>query len=133
MPYRPLTILALAAAVVAGGACASKGPAGTGGSGSGANVFGDPVLVGIVDFRDVRTRITANGVFEVEGTFVKRTADDARFRWRIEWFDDRGFRLEDPTQSWETVELKGIASQHVKVTAVSTHVATWRVHVELNQ
>ncbi|MFN0206508.1 MAG: DUF1425 domain-containing protein [Planctomycetota bacterium] len=126
--------LVFAAAALAAGACgtARGGPKGPVEPAS-ELVVGDPALVTNIDFRNVRTRVTPNGGVEIEGTFVKRSTPDAAFQWRVEWLDASGFRLDDPTQNWQCVELQGIRGQTVKTTSVPLDVAKWRIHLKKEQ
>lgn len=92
--------------------------------------MGPESLVEKLDFRNIKSRLDLNGMAEVVGTWIKVTTEDVAFRFRVEWFDADGFRMDDPTQAWTAIALKGAAAESVKINAGIRGVARFRMHVE---
>lgn len=121
----------LAIAPLLGGACGALTPKVTNDPAAPFDgLTGDEGVAGVLDFRNIRTRVTANDRMEIEGTFIKKVEADLRFRYKMEWYDAAGFRIDDPTQSFEVVELAGARSVTVRNVAAARRIARWRIRVE---
>lgn len=90
---------------------------------------GDARLGALLDFRNIRSKWNSNGRFELEGTFIKKTQSDLSFLYKMEWYNSAGFRLDDPTQSFEILNLSGLRGQAVGKTAVPAGISRWRIRV----
>ncbi|MBI3817974.1 MAG: DUF1425 domain-containing protein [Planctomycetes bacterium] len=111
-------------------ACATGKSVPTSRAGSFDGLVGDVSLVAALDLRSIQASSDVNGRFEIEGTFINKIATKLQFRFRVEWLDKSGFRIYDPTQDFETIDVSGPRGVNIKRTSANRDVARWRVRVE---
>jgi uncharacterized protein YcfL len=91
------------------------------------NLVASPEVMDKLKLDAVRTRRTPTEFLEFQATLVNRTTEEVRFQWLVEWFDQQGFKIDDPTQTWQPAFLTTYAEMNLKrvaptLTAVKAHV-----------
>lgn len=140
---RPLILAALAAAIAFAPACAGSKTRAT----SPMNTYENADKEGLprevwVDRVDTGTTLAKKAhvasVYETrEGGLMKIQVnlqnDSGRsifVKYRVEWFDGDGFKIESPTESWNNVQISQGQRLALPAIATSPRAANWRISIQ---
>jgi uncharacterized protein YcfL len=90
---------------------------------------GNQTILSSLDAKGVRTRRIANDFLEFQVTLVNTSSGDLHFQWIVEWSDAQGFKLEDPTQTWQAAYLNGKALLDIQRVSPTATASKARVRV----
>jgi uncharacterized protein YcfL len=125
--------LALALAVVAGGACSSA-------RGTQNEYRGGDTTIGIeategnrqlaaeiviLNSREKRQADRKVVEFELQNT----TGSSRRFAWSVDWFDGQGFLIDDSTRVWQPVALAGHEATTINMVAPRPDATSWKLRI----
>lgn len=51
-------------------------------------------------------------------------------RYRVEWFDDEGFKVDSPTESWNNVQISKGQRLALPAIATSPRAVNWRISIQ---